>query len=166
MQETAQHWQFIIEHEHAIRAQLSRVRGGNVDDLWSEVVLDRIASIVENYDPFHPSGASLKHHCLRNLYLYACKHVAKRYNRLAKHVELQEYFGQVTDNDDLQLVQVLLGKLSKEHSAILFMRHYQCLGYKEIGQHLGVGRGMARLKYSLALRAARKYLTQQGIDEL
>ena len=157
------HWQFLIEHECAIRRIFRNISPYLADELWSEVALVRIERIIELYDPEHESKAALKTYVFTNLYLYAKKYVARQKNLARRNVELQDYFGEVTDNNNRELVNTLLSKLPRFQAAVLFMRHYEELGFLEMGQRLGVKRGMARVYYQDALKAARVYLKGQGI---
>lgn len=155
------HWDVLLKHEKTIKRVFSRL--GDAEELFSDVAIPRAQRILDLYD--ETKGASQKTWLIRNLYLYARKHVAKEYHRSRRHTAIQDNLGEYTDNSDLELVSTILGRLSKFDATILYLRHYQNLGFKELGDLLGVKRGMARVYYSKALDNAQLYLLEQGIDQ-
>lgn len=155
------HWDVLLTHEKTIKRVFSRL--GDAEELFSDVAIPRAKRILDLYD--ETKGTTQKTWLIRNLYLYARKHVAKEYNRTRNHTPIQDYLGEYTDNADLELVSTILGRLSKFDATILYLRHYQNLGFKELGELLGVKRGMARLHYARALENAKLYLLEQGIDQ-
>jgi len=155
------HWDVLLKHEKTIKRVFSKL--GDADELFSDVAIPRSKRILELFD--ENKGASQKTWLIRNLYLYARKHVAKEYNRTRNHTSIQDYLGESTDNSNTELVSTILGRLSKFDATILYLRHYQNLGFKELGELLGVKRGMARLYHARALDNAKLYLSEQGIDE-
>lgn len=166
-------WQVLIDNEKPIRRILYKLDRRKVDEMWTDVVLERIQRIVMLFDPGYPNSEDLpekerlKNYVCTNIFWYAKKYLARNANLAAKHkhVPLDDNSLSITfDTDNRELVNTLLSKLSKRSAAIIFMRHMQDEGFQEIGEALGLSRGSARLHYAKAIEEAKTYLETRGIN--
>lgn len=158
-------WKFLVDNEDRIRGILRRLDASLEDEMWTNVVLERIQRIVLLYDVSYGT-ATLRTYVLNNLRLYAMKYVALHYRKEIKlkvddNIELAGAYN--PDAAIKQLVNVVLESLSKTHSTILLMRYYFDYNFHEIGDAIGRKRGMAQIHHNEALIAAREELEKRGL---
>ncbi len=163
-------FKLIEENKAQIKRMLASKNPMLVDEMWSDVVIRRAPNIANTWDP--TKGASLKGHMLTNLNWYAFKYLNAHSAYLAKTKSLtyavdtldSSYY--LPDSDTVEVVNSLLNQLSKQHAAILILRHYQGKNFTEIGESIGTERGAAMYHYNKALREAKFILLQQGFESV
>jgi len=152
-------WEVAIRLESTLRNVLARTVGkNNVDEAWSDVVLERICRIVELYDP---AKGSLDGYVVRNIRWYAYKayhtdasaRKAKRLTSLGVNDELRSR--PVSNETNLEL-QLILDKLNEWDRWLLKTHVMQGFTIEEIAKKMDVSLNTARNRLRNALRAARR----------
>ena len=172
------HWEWILLHEADIRAMLARTcrkRYDLIDDLWSEVIVEKCEQCMNAYDPHHPSRASLKTYMMVNLRMYVWKWVNRlgRPHRERGFVSLEKWshttnkydveqgpFAKVIDakqkHDDIDEVNSILEQLSEYDRYLLELKHIHDLTFDEMAEIIDVSaKTTARNHYRAALARAK-----------
>ncbi len=155
------HWEFIIEHRamlYGLCKAMSRGRDDMIDELWSNVVVDRIEAVCATYNSEHGSGASLKHHVQTNMRLYMWKYMNKTTRNetvaLAAADEPSIEFPDDLETNDQ--VSNILEQLDEHDRYVLLLYHKEQLTFGEIAELLGSNcKGTGRHHYISALKRAK-----------
>lgn len=170
------HWEWILLHETEIRAMLARMcrkRYDLLDELWSEVIIEKCEQCMNAFDPCHPSHASLKTYMMRNLQMYTWKWMNRlgRPHRERGFQSLSLFFdkrdsphGKVViekqKHDDVDEVKTILDQLDEYDRTLLELRHIHDLTFQEIADVIGVSaKTTARIHYRAALARAQSFIT-------
>lgn len=148
------HWELLIEYEASIRRMLRRLSIKYEEELWSEVVLDRIERIVELWDgERHP-----KPYIISNLRWYAFKWLQK----LETHHEIWDVERSYTETKHItrDAVNNILSRMNEYDALILQMYHIGSYTFQEIADSLGISKATANNHYHKAMREARAIVSK------
>jgi RNA polymerase sigma factor (sigma-70 family) len=147
-----------------VARQSCRKRYDLVDDLYGEAV-DRVGNITACYIP---ELGNRDAHMMTNLRWYFYKWMNKNAGRVSKHEQIVDYLDELCiehilpDLDGKNMVQIVVDRLDEYNKTLLLLHYAQGMSYQEIGEHLDVSKGTARLHCINALRLAREFAGVHG----
>jgi DNA-directed RNA polymerase specialized sigma24 family protein len=185
----AEVWELVIANQRLLRREirkfLPRERQGELDEMYSDVVLARAQRIMELYKPDHQAAGTSKTarpltYLIANCRWYAYKWVhgrngswqepspVKRARSLSPIPEtsgigdsdreaLRAFEPSYLQNYDTPLrVQSILGQLPVEAADLLRWHVMSGFTFKEIGDHLGIGARRVSIDFTRAFALARE----------
>ena len=138
-------WEWLLGHEKLIRRALARY--GNTDDVWTEVVLERLPNIWRLWD----GVSNPTPYVLKNLKWYAFKWQRKR----RPHQDIPEV-GVIEQNLKLEVTNVL-GRLSPEDAELLAQYYLAGLTMQELADLNGCSKTTISKRHAKALENAKAF---------
>lgn len=120
---------YVIANEKRIRALLLKVARGDhncADEMFSDVVLERLPRLFELYDGVRP----IENYMLNNIRWYAFKYVNKKHKRVFESLEFVKHKDPSSFLDALEYLNEMERYLVE---AVVFYR----MSHREIAVHLG-----------------------------
>jgi RNA polymerase sigma factor (sigma-70 family) len=133
----------------------ARGRSELVDELWDNVVLERVQRCFETWDVAY--GVTLSWHMKNNLRLYCFKWMVKNATRVAKQEPLYDVHlaPQTCDHEVSEMVYKAMAPLSEYERQLFVLHHVFDMPFSALGEMLGISKSAARVHY---LRAKAKLL--------
>lgn len=146
-------WEYIIENERRLRYLCvagSRGRRYLVDDIWSDVVLDKVPRCIELWDCERPLWTYVS----SSLKAYIWKYVNK-YLSQAPMEDLRERYVVIENDTRLRVIE-LLERLSDQAREILYLKHFMSFTFEEIAVYYDISIGTAHSRYNVAVVEAQE----------
>lgn len=154
-------WQWLQENEKNVNYLLRRAtwrapkdkRDQLIEDLYNDVVLEKLKRIMETYDPWNESGASMSTHIIANLRWYMSKYLKRMNKRAMESFDLTIHDkGEYIDiGHDLRVKEMLSG-LNDNEAEIVRLVAIEGYNFVEAGRYFGISKGAARVRYYNAIK--------------
>lgn len=149
-------WEYIILKEKQLRYLClvgSRGRPDLADEIWTDVILDKVPRCIELWDEERPLWTYVK----ANIRAYIWKYVNKKFAQ-APVEQLNERHVNVEYDARLRVIEIM-ESLTESSREILYLKHMQGLTTEELSVYYGVSMGKAHMMYHAALDEAKELFT-------
>lgn len=145
-------WEYIIAKESQLRYLCRAGCRGRlylIDDLWTDVILDKVPRCIEMWDCERPLWTYVS----SNIRAYIWKYMNKALRTAAVEV-LNERHTSVEYDTRLRVIEIM-ESLSDKAREILYLKHIQGFTTEELSVYFDVSMGTAHKMYHEALNEAK-----------